>query len=98
MASVFIAQIFYLNVLVMKILVIGGTGLVGSRVCEKLKDTGNEVIVGTPSNGVNILTGEGLANALNGTDIVIDLSNSPSPDAQIALNFSKRQPIIWLRL
>lgn len=73
----------------MKILVIGGTGLVGKGVCEKLKNTGNEVIVGTPSNGVNILTGEGLANALEGTDIVIDLSNSPSPEAQIALNFFK---------
>ncbi len=71
----------------MKTLVIGGTGLVGKGVCEKLKNIGNEVIVGTPSNGVNILTGEGLANALDGTDVVIDLSNSPSPDAPIALDF-----------
>jgi len=67
--------------------VIGGTGLVGSRVCEKLKNTGNEVIAGAPSTGINILTGEGLAAALDGTDIVIDLSNAPSPEAQVAWDF-----------
>lgn len=71
----------------MKILVIGGTGLIGKEVCKKLKSTGNDVIVGAPSAGVNILTGEGLAKALEGTDIVIDLSNSKSPEAQIALDF-----------
>lgn len=71
----------------MKILVIGGTGLVGKGVCEKLESAGNEVIVGAPSTGIDILTGVGLAEALQGTDIVIDLSNSKSPEAQIALNF-----------
>lgn len=71
----------------MKILVIGGTGLVGRGVCEKLKSTGNEIIVGSPSDGINILTGEGLEGALAGTDIVIDLSNSQSPEAQVALDF-----------
>lgn len=71
----------------MKILVIGGTGLIGKDVCKKLESTGNEVIVGAPSTGVDILTGEGLAEALEGTDIVIDLSNSPSPEAQTALDF-----------
>ncbi|NGM65101.1 SDR family oxidoreductase [Sphingobacterium sp. SGR-19] len=71
----------------MKILVIGGTGLVGKRVCEKLESMGSEVIVGSPSSGINIVTGEGLTEALVGTDIVLDLSNSQSPDDQIALNF-----------
>lgn len=71
----------------MKILVIGGTGLIGKEVCKKLKNTGNEVIVGAPSTGIDILTGIGLAEALSGTDIVIDLSNSKSPDGETALNF-----------
>lgn len=71
----------------MRILVIGGTGLVGTRVCEKLESMGNEVIVGSPSAGINILTGEGLSEALTGTEIVIDLSNSQSPDDQVALDF-----------
>lgn len=71
----------------MKILVIGGTGLVGKKVCEKLEVMGNEVIAGSPSTGINILTGEGLTNALTGTEIVIDLSNSKSPDDQTALSF-----------
>lgn len=71
----------------MKILVIGGTGLVGKRVCEKLVNMGHEIIVGTPSSGINILTGEGLSAALKGTEIVIDLSNSQSPDDKIALDF-----------
>lgn len=71
----------------MKILVIGGTGLVGKGVSKKLESMGNEVIVGAPSSGINVLTGEGLAKALMGTEIVIDLSNSQSPDDQIALDF-----------
>ncbi|HEY8954455.1 SDR family oxidoreductase [Chitinophaga sp.] len=71
----------------MKILVIGGTGLIGKEVCKKLESAGNEVIVGAASRGVNILTGEGLEEALAETDIVIDLSNSKSPDGETALNF-----------
>lgn len=71
----------------MKILVIGGTGLIGKEVCKKLEGIGHEVIVGSPSKGVDILTGKGLAEALEGTDIVIDLSNSQSPDGETALNF-----------
>src|SRR5690242_16132371 len=71
----------------MKILVIGGTGLIGKEVCRKLESAGIEVIVGAPSRGIDILTGKGLAKALEGTDIVIDLSNSRSPDGETALNF-----------
>jgi len=71
----------------MKILVIGGTGLIGKEVCKKLESAGHEVIVGAPSRGIDILTGKGLAAALEKTDIVIDLSNSKSPDGETALKF-----------
>lgn len=62
----------------MKILVIGGTGLIGSKVVNKLRDQGHNVIAAAPSTGINTITGEGLAEAVSGTDIVIDLANSPS--------------------
>ncbi|MDO3643740.1 SDR family oxidoreductase [Mucilaginibacter sp. L3T2-6] len=71
----------------MEILVVGGTGLIGKDVSRKLADAGHQVIIGSPSKGINIVTGEGLAEALVGTNIVIDLSNSPSPDDETALNF-----------
>ncbi|HUM65566.1 MAG TPA: NAD-dependent epimerase/dehydratase family protein [Chitinophagaceae bacterium] len=62
----------------MKIVVIGGTGLIGSKVVSQLREKGYEVIAASPNTGVNTITGEGLAEALKGTDIVIDLANSPS--------------------
>jgi len=62
----------------MKIVVIGGTGLIGSKVVEKLKDQGHEVIAAAPSTGVNTITGEGLPQAMAGTSVVVDLANSPS--------------------
>lgn len=71
----------------MKILVVGGTGLIGANVANKLKKEGHDVIIGSPSHGVNIITGEGLSEALTGTDIVIDLSNSSSPEEENAINF-----------
>lgn len=71
----------------MKILVIGGTGLTGRHVSQKLAAAGHEVISGSPSTGINILTGDGLTAALAGTEVVIDLSNSPSPDDKTALSF-----------
>lgn len=71
----------------MKVLVIGGTGLIGKDVCKKLESIGHKVIVGSPTRGVDILTGQGLEEALEGTDIVIDLSNSQSPDGETALHF-----------
>ncbi|WP_125720479.1 SDR family oxidoreductase [Flavobacterium ustbae] len=73
----------------MKILVIGGTGLIGANVAEKLITKGHEVIIGSPSRGINIITGEGLSESLKGTDVVIDLSNSSSPEEENALNFFK---------
>ncbi|MGN6394831.1 MAG: SDR family oxidoreductase [Mucilaginibacter sp.] len=71
----------------MKILVIGGTGLVGKDVSRKLTEANHEVIIGSPSKGINAVSGEGLAEALSGTEVVIDLSNSASPDDETALNF-----------
>ncbi|MBD3581817.1 SDR family oxidoreductase [Flavobacterium selenitireducens] len=62
----------------MKILIIGATGLIGSKTTAKLRELGHEVIAASPSTGINTVTGEGLAEAVKGTDIVIDLSNSPS--------------------
>ncbi len=71
----------------MRILVIGGTGLIGKDVSRKLIDLGHNVIVGSPSKGVDIVSGEGLEEALKGTEVVIDLSNSASPDDKTALDF-----------
>ena len=71
----------------MKILVIGGTGLTGRLVTKKLAKLGHQVIIGSPSHGVDIMTGEGLSQALENTEIVIDLSNSSSPEEENAINF-----------
>ena len=71
----------------MRIVIIGGTGRVGSNVAGKLGKLGHTVIAGAPSTGINALTGEGLAEAMTGTDIVIDLSNSPSFEEGPATDF-----------
>ena len=62
----------------MKIVVIGGTGLIGSKVVTKLGERGYEVVAASPNSGVNTLTGEGLAESLEGASVVVDVSNSPS--------------------
>ena len=64
----------------MKIVVIGGTGLIGSKVVETLTARGHDAIAAAPSTGVNAYTGEGLAHALSGADVVVDVSNSPTLD------------------
>lgn len=71
----------------MKILVIGGTGLTGRLVTKKLANLGHQVIIGSPSHGVDLMTGEGLSQALENTEIVIDLSNSSSPEEENAIHF-----------
>jgi uncharacterized protein YbjT (DUF2867 family) len=71
----------------MKIVVIGGTGLIGSKVVAKLKQRGHDAIAAVPSTGVNTLTGEGLAPAMKDTEIVIDVSNSPSFEDNAVMNF-----------
>jgi uncharacterized protein YbjT (DUF2867 family) len=62
----------------MKVVVIGGTGLIGSKVVEKLNSHGHRAVPAAPRTGVDILTGEGLDDALSGADVVVDVSNSPS--------------------
>lgn len=70
-----------------KIVVIGGTGLIGSKVVAKLTENGHEAIAASPNTGVDSLTGEGLAEALTGADTVIDVSNSPSFAPEDVLEF-----------
>ena len=71
----------------MKIVVIGGTGLIGSKVAEKLKHKGHEVIAAALNTGVNTITGEGLKEAMAGAQVVIDLENSPSFEDKAVLEF-----------
>src|SRR3954469_16146906 len=74
----------------MKIVIIGGTGLIGSKVVSKLRDQGNEAVAAAPNTGVNTLTGEGLAEVLKGADVVVDVSNSPSFEDTAVLDFFTR--------
>jgi uncharacterized protein YbjT (DUF2867 family) len=71
----------------MKIVVIGGTGLIGSKVVSILRERGHEVISASPSSGVNTLTGEGLSEALKGAQVVVDVANSPSFEDKPAMDF-----------
>jgi uncharacterized protein YbjT (DUF2867 family) len=71
----------------MKIVVIGGSGLIGSKTVERLRKKGHEVVVASPNSGVNTITGEGLADALAGAQVVVDLANSPSFEDRAALEF-----------
>src|SRR5262245_30308771 len=71
----------------MKIVVIGGTGLIGSKTVAMLRQGGHEVVAASPNTGVNTITGEGLKEALVGTQVVIDLANSPSFEAKAVLEF-----------
>jgi len=71
----------------MKIVVIGGTGLIGKKVVENLRERGHEVVPASPSLGVNTITGEGLKEALVRAQVVVDVANSPSFDDQAALEF-----------
>jgi uncharacterized protein YbjT (DUF2867 family) len=64
----------------MRIVVIGGTGLVGSKLVHALTEHGHDAVAAAPSTGVNTLTGEGLPEVLAGTDVVVDVSNSPTLD------------------
>jgi uncharacterized protein YbjT (DUF2867 family) len=71
----------------MKISVIGGTGLIGSKLVKKLRDNGQEVVAASPASGVNTLTGEGLADALKGASVVVDVTNAPSWEDTAVLMF-----------
>ncbi|MGA8222174.1 MAG: SDR family oxidoreductase [Candidatus Acidiferrales bacterium] len=71
----------------MKIVVIGGSGLIGSKLVTKLRGQGHEVVAASPSSGVNTITGEGLAEALKGASVVVDVTNSPSWEDAAVLKF-----------
>src|SRR5437764_4194179 len=71
----------------MKIVVIGGTGLIGSKLVKKLREHGHEAVAAAPNTGVNTLTGEGLAEVLKAASVVVDVSNSPSWEDAAVLKF-----------
>jgi uncharacterized protein YbjT (DUF2867 family) len=71
----------------MKIVVIGGTGLIGSKLVKQLREHGHEAVAASPNTGVNSITGDGLADALKGATVVVDVTNSPSWDDAAVLNF-----------
>lgn len=71
----------------MKIVVIGGTGLIGSKLVTKLSEQGHEAVAASPASGVNTMTGEGLTEVLAGASVVVDVSNSPSFETEAVLNF-----------
>jgi uncharacterized protein YbjT (DUF2867 family) len=71
----------------MKIVVIGGTGLIGSKTMARLRERGHDAVAASPASGVNTLTGEGLAEVLKGADVVLDVANSPSFEDKAVLEF-----------
>jgi uncharacterized protein YbjT (DUF2867 family) len=71
----------------MKIVVIGGSGFIGSKLVPRLREKGHEAIAASPNSGVNTLTGEGLAEVLKGASVVVDVSNAPSWEDSAVLNF-----------
>ncbi|HTN89301.1 MAG TPA: SDR family oxidoreductase [Sorangium sp.] len=71
----------------MKIVVIGGTGLIGTKLVRRLRQRGHEVVAASPGTGVNSITGEGLAEALAGAEVVVDVANSPSFEDRAVLDF-----------
>jgi uncharacterized protein YbjT (DUF2867 family) len=78
------------NIKTMKLIVIGGTGLIGTKVVKDLREKGHEVVAASPSQGINSVTGEGLAEALVGAQVVVDVSNSPSWEDKAVLEFFEK--------
>src|ERR671914_3108880 len=71
----------------MKLVIIGGTGLIGSKLVAKLRERGHDAVAASPDTGVNTLTGEGLADVLQGASVVVDVSNSPSFEDAAVMEF-----------
>ena len=71
----------------MKIVVIGGSGLIGTKLVKRLRERGHDVLAASPASGVNTITGEGLAQALRGAQILVDVANSPSFEDRAAMEF-----------
>src|SRR5262245_25007342 len=83
--------------IVMKIVVIGGSGLIGTKVVKTLRERGHEALAASPASGVNSITGEGLAQAIAGAQVVVDVTNAPSWEDAAVLAFfetSTRRPIL----
>jgi uncharacterized protein YbjT (DUF2867 family) len=74
---------------IMKIVVIGGTGLIGSKLVKKLQEKGHVVLAAAPNTGVNTITGEGLKEALSGAEVVVDLANAPVWETRRCSNSSR---------
>ena len=74
----------------MKIVVIGGTGLIGTQLCANLRQQGHDVLAASPNTGVNAVSGEGLQKALEGADVVVDVANSPSFEDAAVLDFFEK--------
>jgi uncharacterized protein YbjT (DUF2867 family) len=74
----------------MKVVIIGGTGLIGRKLAAKLESHGHQVVAAAPSTGVNSLTGEGLKEALTGANVVVDVTNSPSFEDNAVMDFFRR--------
>ncbi|WP_075291998.1 SDR family oxidoreductase [Pararhizobium arenae] len=74
----------------MRVVIIGGSGLIGSAVAELLSEAGHEIVVASRRKGIDAVTGEGLAEAMTGADVVVDVSNSPSFEEEAVLNFFTR--------
>src|SRR5215471_12633465 len=72
---------------IMKLVIIGGTGLIGSKLITRLREDGHEAVPASPDTGVNTLTGEGLADVLRGASVVVDVSNSPSFEEKAVMDF-----------
>src|SRR5262249_40758475 len=68
-------------------LVIGGSGLIGSKLCKKLVERGHQAVAASPKSGVNSITGEGLADAVTGAQVVVDVSNAPAWEDAAVMNF-----------
>lgn len=81
----------------MKVVVIGGTGLIGSKLVGKLEEHGHEAVAAAPDTGVNTLTGEGLAEVLKDASVVVDVSNSPSWENDAVMNFFRTSTANLLR-
>ena len=77
----------------MKIVVIGGTGLIGSKLVKRLADDGHEAVAASPNSGVNTVTGEGLDEVLAGAQVVVDVSNAPDWDDDAVMDFFRRSTL-----
>ncbi len=81
----------------MKTLVIGGTGLIGTRLVKRLRDAGHDALAASPSSGVNSITGAGLADAMTGADVVVDVTNAPSWEDAAVMDFFEQSTRNLLR-